>query len=113
MTKSDFFGGLFLSSRVLNSMFMSVFCELLGRSAHTVLIGLYYDDCTPRTLCYSNCSYCAPICGVRTEGENGELSADRYKLIPHVSGILSYVDIVVSNPPILVLGRWGAPEERQ
>jgi len=30
MTKSDFFGGLFLSSRVLNGMFASVFCELLG-----------------------------------------------------------------------------------
>ena len=94
-------------------MFQNIQKSIYTQSAHTVLIGLYYDDCTPRTLCYSNCSYCAPICGVRTEGENGELSADRYKLIPHVSGILSYVDIVVSNPPILVLGRWGAPEERQ
>ena len=94
-------------------MFQNIQKSICTRSAHTVLIGLYYDDCTQRTLCYSKCSYCALICGVRTEGENGELSAGRYKLIPHVSGMLSHVDIVVSNPPILVLGRWGAPEERQ
>ena len=30
MTKSDFFGGLFLSSRALKGTFASIFCELPG-----------------------------------------------------------------------------------
>ena len=30
-----------------------------------------------------------------------------------VSGLISHVDVVVLNPPIPVLGRWGAPVKRQ
>ena len=72
---------------------------------HTILIGLYHDDCTQRTLCYSNCSYCALICGVRMEGGNCQSSAGCCKLSQRVCDQISHIDLISSDSPVLVPGR--------
>ena len=91
------------------------FCTVLQMTGwFTILIGLYDDGCTWRTLGHSDCCYCAPICRVRMEGGNCQsshpiCSEPLYCICEHICNI----DTVVLDPPIPVLGRWGAPVERQ
>ena len=105
------------ATRKLNSSSMKHVnkCEStqLGNTGSTILIGLYPDGCTWRTLSHSDCCYCAPICRVRTEGGNCQLRPICSGLSNCICGHICNIDTVVSDPPIPVLGRQGTPVERQ
>jgi len=47
------------------------------------------------------------------EGGNCQSSAGRCKLSQRVCDQISHIDLISSDSTILVLGRWGAPGERQ
>jgi len=43
------------------------------------------------------------------EGGNFQSSAGRCKLSQRVCDQISHIDLISSDSPVLVLGRWGAP----